>query len=133
MLFEKLKKIEHIVEGDEYISYGASYFISIVKMLKSMDVKELREVFLDLEVDIKSDSVIPSEIEDRSSDFKLINDIWHFKDEIADNLMNIIKEADVYYRPLDKDDYYARGNVNDIFRIVKKDGEIILIEFYACD
>jgi hypothetical protein len=133
MLFEKLKKIEHIVEGDEYISYGASYFISIVKMLKSMDVKELREVFLDLEVDIKSDSVNPSEIEDRSSDFKLINDIWHFKGEIADNLMNIIKEADVYYRPLDKDDYYARGNVNDIFRIVKKDGEIILIEFYACD
>ena len=133
MLFEKLKKIEHIVEGDEYISYGASYFISIVKMLKSMDVKELREVFLDLEVDIKNDSVNPSEIEDRSSDFKLINDIWHFKGEIADNLMNIIKEADVYYRPLDKDDYYARGNVNDIFRIVKKDGEIILIEFYACD
>ena len=133
MLFEKLKEIEHIVEGDEYISYGASYFISIVKMLKSMDVKELREVFLDLEVDIKNDSVNPSEIEDRSSDFKLINDIWHFKGEIADNLMNIIKEADVYYRPLDKDDYYARGNVNDIFRIVKKGDEIILIEFYACD
>ena len=133
MLFESLKEIEHIVEGDEYISYGASYFISIVKMLKSMDVEELREVLLDLEVDIKNDSVNLSEIEDRSSDFKLINDIWHFKCEIADNLMNIIDEADGYYRPLDKDTYYARGNVNDIFRIVKKGGEIILIEFYACD
>ena len=85
MLYESLKEVEHIVEGDEYISYGASYFISIVKMLKSMDVEELRKVLLDLEVDIQNDSVNPSEIEDRSSDFKLINDIWHFKDEIADN------------------------------------------------
>lgn len=133
MLYESLKEVEHIIEGDEYISYGASYFISIVKMLKSMDVEELRKVLLDLEVDIQNDSVNLSEIEDRSSDFKLINDIWHFKGEIADNLMNIINEADGYYRPLDKDAYYARGNVNDIFRIVKKGGEIILIEFYACD
>ena len=47
--------------------------------------------------------------------------------------MNIIFEADGYYRPLDKDDYYSRGNVTDIFRVIKKDEEIILIEFYACD
>lgn len=53
---------------------------------------------LDLEVDIQNDSVNSSKIEDRSSDFKLINDIWHFKGEIADNLMNIINEADGYYR-----------------------------------
>ena len=133
MLYELLKEMEHIVEGDEYIAYGASYFISIVKKLKSMDVKEIREALLDLEVDINNDSVNPSAIEDRAADFKMINDIWHLKDEIAEKLRNIICEADGYYRPLDKDAYYARGNVNDIFRIVKKGGEIILIEFYACD
>lgn len=31
MLYESLKEMEHIVEGEESISYGASYFISIVK------------------------------------------------------------------------------------------------------
>lgn len=133
MLYDSLKEIEHIVEDDEYISYGASYFIAIVKKLKSMDVKELREALLDLEVDIKTDSVNPSEIEDRSDDFKMINDVWHFKDEIAEKLMDMINDADGYFRPLDKDDYYARGNVNDIFRVVRKGEEIILIEFYACD
>ena len=45
----------------------------------------------------------------------------------------MINDADGYFRPLDKDDYYARGNVNDIFRVVRKGEEIILIEFYACD
>ena len=111
MLYESLKEMEHIVEGDEYISYGASYFISIVKKLKSMDVKEIREALLDLEVDINNDSVNPSAIEDRAADFKMINDIWHLKDEIAEKLRNIICEVDGYYRPLDKDAYYARGNV----------------------
>lgn len=79
MLYDSLKEIEHIVEDDEYISYGASYFIAIVKKLKSMDVKELREALLDLEVDIKTDSVNPSEIEDRSDDFKMMYGILRMK------------------------------------------------------
>ena len=107
----------------------------VTKIVPTDDEKiaELRKVLLDLKVDIKNDSVNPSGIEDRLSDFKMINDIWHFKNEIADNLIHIINEADGYYRLLDTDDYYAKGNVNDIFRIVKKNEEIILIEFYACD
>lgn len=133
MLYDSLKVIEEIVEGDEYIAHGASYSISIVKKLKSIDVEELRAALLDWKVDINNDSVNPSEIEDRATDFYKINDVWHFKDEIANKLMNIIYEADGYYRPLDKDDYYSRGNVTDIFRVIKKDEEIVLIEFYACD
>lgn len=70
---------------------------------------------MDWKVDINNDSVNPSEIEDRATGFYKINDVWHFKDEIANKLMNIIYEADGYYRPLDKDDYYSRGNVTDIF------------------
>ena len=70
---------------------------------------------MDWKVDINNDSVNPSEIEDRATDFYKINDVWHFNDEIANKLMNIIYEADGYYRPLDKDDYYSRGNVTDIF------------------
>ena len=47
MLYDSLKEIEKIVEGDEYIAHGASFFISIVKKLKSIDVEELREALLD--------------------------------------------------------------------------------------
>ena len=134
MLFESLKEIEKAVEVDESISYGASYFIAVENLkINISDIDSLKDVFIRLEVDINENSVSPSEIDDRSADFTSINDIWHFKDNIAAKFMNIIREADAYYRPLDTDGYYSRGNVNDIFRIVKKGSEFVLIEFYACD
>ncbi len=134
MIFELLKEIEKEVNRDEYISYGASYFLSVDDLkFKITDITSLIQLFEKLEVDIEGTSVNPTEITDRFTDFKMINDLWHFKDDIADKLMSIIIDADAYYRPFDKDVVISRGNVNDIFRIVKKSNELVMIEFYACD
>ena len=134
MIFELLKEIEKEVNRDEYISYGASYFLSVDDLkFQITDITSIIQLFEKLEADIEGTSVNPTEITDRSDDFKTINDLWHFKDDIADKLMNIIIDADAYYRPFDKDVVISRGNVNDIFRIVKKSNELVMIEFYACD
>ena len=134
MLLELLKEIENTVEGDEYISYGASYFIKVDRLDCQITHRDsLRKLFLDLEVDIEDTSVEPIDIKDRLTDFNMINDLWHFHDDIADRFRKIITDADAYYSPLDKDDYYSSGNVNDIFRILKKGDELVIIEFYACD
>jgi hypothetical protein len=134
VIFELLKEIEKEVNRDEYISYGASYFLSVDDLkFKITDITSLIQLFEKLEVDIEGTSVNPTEITDRFTDFKMINDLWHFKDDIADKLMSIIIDADAYYRPFDKDVVISRGNVNDIFRIVKKSNELVMIEFYACD
>ena len=134
MIFELLKEIEKEVNRDEYISYGASYFLSVDDLkFQITDITSIIQLFEKLEADIEGTSVNPTEITDRSDDFKTINDLWHFKDDIADKLMNIIIDADAYYRPFDKDVVISRGNVNDIFRIVKKGNEHVMIEFYACD
>ncbi len=134
MIFELLKEIENEVNRDEYISYGASYFLSVENLeFQISDITSLRQEFVKLEADIEEASMNPTEITDRSEDFHMINDLWHLKDDIADKLMNIIIDADAYYRPFDKDDVISRGNVNDYFRIVKKSNELVLIEFYACD
>ena len=134
MIFELLKEIEKEANRDEYISYGASYFLSVDDLkFKITDITSLIQLFEKLEADIEGTSVNPTEITDRSADFKTINDLWHFKDDIASRLMSIIIDADAYYRPFDKDVVISRGNVNDIFRIVKKGNELVMIEFYACD
>ena len=134
MIFELLKEIEKEVNRDEYISYGASYFLSVEDLkFRITDINSLEQLFVKLEADIEETSVNPTEITDRSVDFQTINDLWHIKDEIADKLMNIISGADAYYRLFDKDDVISRGNVNDIFRVLKKGDELVMIEFYACD
>ncbi len=134
MIFELLKEIEKEVNRDEYIAYGASYFLSVEDLkFRITDINSLEQLFVKLEADIGETSVNPTEITDRSADFNMINDLWHIKDEIADKLMNIISGADAYYRPFDKDDVISRGNVNDIFRVLKKGDELVMIEFYACD
>ncbi len=134
MIFDLLKEIEKEVNRDEYISYGASYFLAVEELkFQITDMISLRRLFVKLETDMKEETLNPAEITDRSADFKMINDLWHFKDDITRKLMNVIGDADAYYRLFDKDDVISRGNVNDIFRIVKKDNELVLLEFYACD
>lgn len=134
MIFELLKEIEKEVNRDEYIAYGASYFLDVDNLkFQITDIISLRQLFVKLEADIEEYPVIPTEIIDRLGDFKMINDLWHFKDYLADKLMKIIIDADAYYRLFEKDEVISRGNVNDIFRIVKKGNEVVLIEFYACD
>jgi hypothetical protein len=134
VIFDLLKEIEKEVNRDEYISYGASYFLAVEELkFQITDMISLRRLFVKLETDMKEETLNPAEITDRSADFKMINDLWHFKDDITRKLMNVIGDADAYYRLFDKDDVISRGNVNDIFRIVKKDNELVLLEFYACD
>ena len=134
MIFELLKEIEKEVNQDEYISYGASYFLAVERLdFPITDRTSLQLFFVKLEAEIEEASLQPTEITDRSADFKRINEVWHLKEDIADRYMNIIKDADAYYRPFDKDDVLSKGNVNDVFRIVKKGNELVLIEFYACD
>ena len=134
MIFDLLKEIEKEVNRDEYISYGASYFLAVEELkFQITDMISLHRLFVKLETDMKEGALNPAEITDRSADFKMINDLWHFKDDITRKLMNVIGDADAYYRLFDKDDVISRGNVNDIFRIVKKDNELVLLEFYACD
>ena len=134
MIFELLKEIEKEVNRDEYISYGASYFLTVEELKFPVeDITSLRKVFVKMEADSDEASLNLTEITERSDDIKMINELWHFKDDIVDRVLNIIADADVYYRPFEKDDVISRGNVNDIFRIVKKGNELVLLEFYACD
>ena len=134
MIFELLKEIVKEVNREEYIAYGASYFLDVDDLkFEITDITSLRQLFVKLEAYIEEYPVIPTEIIDRSGDFKMINDLWHFKDYLADKFMKIITDADAYYRLFEKDEVISRGNVNDIFRIVKKGNEVVLIEFYACD
>ena len=134
MIFDLLKEIEKEVNRDEYISYGASYFLAVEKLkFQITDMISLCRLFVKLETDMKEGTLNPAEITDRSADFKMINDLWHFKDDITRKLMNVIGDADAYYRLFDKDDVISRGNVNDIFRMVKKDTELVVLEVYACD
>ena len=90
MIFQLLKEIENGVNRDEYISYGASFFIAVEDLdFPITDLASLRQLFVKMETDIEDTYLNPVEISDRSADFKSINDLWHLKDDYATKLMRI--------------------------------------------
>lgn len=58
---------------------------------------------------------------------------WHFSQSITDEIIDLISHCDGYYQMF-KDYYYvAKGNISDIFRVIRYGNELILLELYICD
>lgn len=58
---------------------------------------------------------------------------WHFNDKICSSLFNILDDKVEMYSFCEDCEYIAMGNVGEIFRILKRDEEIVCIDFYIVD
>ena len=133
-IYEKLKKIEDELEGEEYFNGGIGYYFAC-DLVPSMgvNIESIKEILIKNKVIGRDDNVELVKTDDRVSDFETISDEWHFNEQIKTGFLDIFKEADEYYCITADGTYASYGYLWSICRVLKKGDELVLLEFYITD
>ena len=135
MLYEDLKLIEKSLEGDEYFNGGVSYCIGIEKYDENVPISiSVKRMLMSMNVtsSVKNEIKVVR-INDIENELQRLCAEWHFNNNICSSLFNILDEKVEMYSFCEDYEYIAMGNVGEIFRILKKDEEIVCIDFYIVD
>ena len=135
MLYEDLKLIEKSLEGDEYFNGGVSYCIGIEKYDENVPISiSVKRMLMSMNVNssIKNEINVVR-INDIENDLQRLCSEWNFNDKICSSLFNILDEKVEMYSFCEDYEYIAMGNVGELFRILKRDEEIVCIDFYIVD
>lgn len=135
MLYEYLKLIEKLLEGDEYFSGGVSYCIGIEKYDENIPISiSAKRMLMSMNVTYSvKNEINVVRINDIENELQRLCDEWHFNNKICSSLFNILDDKVEMYSFCEDYEYIAMGNVGEIFRILKKDEEIVCIDFYIID
>lgn len=133
-LFNELKGIEKEIDDICYTINQISYFMGcdLVSMTLS-DLEPLKEILVQRKITASDDNVSLTKIDNPTEDIRAICNEWHFDDAIASRLISIAEDADGYYHMWADGSYASYGNLMSICRVLQKDDEFILLEFYNCD
>lgn len=123
-MYDELKKIEADIE--EYCEGQICYYYHCELLTAPLDdVANLKEVLIRNKVIGKDDNVESIKIDDVAADFEPISDEWRFSEDIKQRFLEVIKNADGYYKVYE-DDWST-------CRIIQKEDEAVLLDFYICD
>ena len=132
-IYLRLNKIEKRLEGDEFFEGGLSYCFEVEELKMSMeDIKPLKDVLVSVKAINASDELILKQIENSRDDINSLCSEWHIEDDIRNDILDIIEDADLY-RVGDEEYYITSGSTYSVFRLLVKDDEYVLIEFYRTD
>ena len=132
-IYLRLNKIEKRLEGEEFFEGGLSYCFEVEELKMSMeDIKPLKDVLVSVKAISASDELLLKQIENSKDDIDSLCSEWHFADDIRNDLLDIIEDADLY-RVGDEEYYITSGSTYSVFRLLVKDDEYILMEFYRTD
>ena len=132
-IYLRLNKIEKRLEGEEFFEGGLSYCFEVEELKMSMeDIKPLKDVLVSVKAISASDELLLKQIENSKYDIDSLCSEWHFADDIRNDLLDIIEDADLY-RVGDEEYYITSGSTYSVFRFLVKDDEYILMEFYRTD
>ena len=132
-IYLRLNKIEKRLEGEEFFEGGLSYCFEVEKLKMSMeDIKPLKNVLVSVKAINASDELLLKQIENSKDDIDSLCSEWHFADDIRNDLLDIIEDADIY-RLGDEEYYITSGSTYSVFRLLVKDDEYVLMEFYRTD
>ena len=67
------------------------------------------------------------------NELQRLYDEWHFNNEIRNSLSNILDDKVEMYSFCKGYECIARSNAGEIFLILKKDEEVVCIDFYIVD
>ena len=135
MLYEDLKLIEKSLEGDEYFNGGVSYCIGIEKYDENVPISiSVKRMLMSMNVtsSVKNEIKVVR-INDIENELQRLCAEWHFNNNICSSLFNILDEKVEMYSFCEDYEYIAMGNVGELFRILKRDEEIVCIDFYIVD
>lgn len=134
MIYESLKQIENRIEGEEYTAGGVTFYMTVDKLdFDISDNTALKNYFVSRYVISYDDEISFIPVESKFDDMAKLCKEWHFSQSITDEIIDLISHCDGYYQMF-KDYYYvAKGNISDIFRVIRYGNELILLELYICD
>lgn len=137
MLYEKLGKIEKLLEGEEYFEGGVTYCLSFHKLNSRLSLNDsLKEQLIELEViDLINTNRELNVIfvQQPKLELKKLCDEWHIYKEISDKILELINDEIKMYKFCDDYVYVSSGVVSEIYRIIENEEERILIDFYITD
>lgn len=130
MLYEELINITSLLEGNEYHEGGISYYLGIMRM----------DIDLPLELAIKR--VLP-EIEESGSELISITEPrseienlcakWHLEPFVYNKMCSLIDDNTKLYKFCGDSEYLSQGVLSEVFRIMQKGQERVLLDFYVVD
>lgn len=135
MLYEKLKSIENALEGNEFSEGGVSYYISVEKMddTVSFDIA-LKNILVELEaIPLSEDNIVLTQIEFPQDEIRKLCAEWHLGEQISDEIIGLIDDDTKVYRCCEDYEYISKGLVGEIFRIIEKGQERVVVDFYLVD
>ena len=133
-LYSEIKKLEDTLKGNEYIDGQIGFYLTTCKVEMTLDdTQNLKQVLIDHKVIGKEDNVSLVKEENPDSDFKAVCKDYYISAELTEALIRVIKEADGYYKVWADGFYESSGYLWSTCKIVCKDQEFVLLEFYLCD
>lgn len=135
MLYDELIRIEKMIEGNEYFSGGVSYFVGIDKLDSSLSLDlAVKNRLLELDAIRSSEkNMVMTQIMHPENELKRLCEEWHLDEKICKIILGAINADTKLYRCCDDFEYISRGAVGEIFRIIEKGKERVLIDFYIAD
>lgn len=135
MFYEELKNIEKLLEGNEFFDSGVTYYIGIDKLDESlpMDIA-LKRVLIDCNaIDTLEENIDIISIENPMNEMQKLCEEWHLNNIITRKMLKKIDDKTQMYRFCEDYEYISKGCVGEIYRIIKKGRETVLIDFYIVD
>ena len=133
-VFDELKKIENKIDETSYTVDQISYYFGcdLVPMTLS-DLNPFKDALLRNKTIGLKDNVTLTTIDDAVTDIRAICQEWHFDDDIASRLTNIVEQSNGYYKMWADGSFASYGNLTSVCRVLQKGEEFVLLEFYICD
>ena len=109
------------------------YFTSVKVDMTIDDTANLKKALLKEKVIGNDDNVFLEKPDDPCSDIKRVCEDYRIETGFIESFISVVKEADEYYK-VNADGFYARsGYLWSDCRLICKDGEYVLLDFYTCD
>lgn len=135
MLYEKLKNIENLIEGNEYFDGGVSYCVTFDVLDNSLSFDfAIKNRLLEMKA-IKSseNNMVITPIKQPKNEMKNLCDKWHIDEQVCNELLCVIDDDTKLYKCCDDYEYISYGTIGEIFRILESGQEKVLVDFYISD
>lgn len=135
MLYEELLQLQKMLEGNEYTDGGVSYYIEFDKLDSSVPMSiALKWKLVALKAVSTAEIKLNIEkIEAPAEEMKRLSEEWHFDEQISSRMLALLANNEEMYRFCNDYEYISRGNVGEIFRVIKRGEEMVMIGFYIAD